>query len=55
MKEKVMVGRGNRARMWDMRCTFGSSKVDYIAIFFEHVDLFNRLNGLDVELFQRCL
>ena len=35
-----------------LKSTFRSSKVDHIAIFFEHVDLLNRLNRLDVELFQ---
>lgn len=40
------------AGFWAMEFTFRSSKVDHIAIFFEHVDLFNRLNRLDIELFQ---
>ncbi len=29
--------------------------MNHIAIFFEHVDLLNRLNGLDIELFQGSL
>jgi hypothetical protein len=29
--------------------------VDDVAVALEHVDLLNRLDGLDVELLERCL
>lgn len=47
-----MVGKAKGNRIFEVESTFRSSKVDHIAIFFEHVDLLNRLNRLDVELFQ---
>ena len=34
------------------RCTFWSSEVDHVSVFFEHVDLLDCLDGLDVELFE---
>ncbi len=41
---RVMVPRGKGKRL-----TLGSSKVDYVAVFLEHVHLFNCLDGLDIE------
>ena len=35
--------------------TFRSGEVDDVAVFFEHVDFFDRLDGLDVEFFERGL
>lgn len=35
--------------------TLGSGKVDDVAVALEHVDLLNRLDGLDVELLQGAL
>lgn len=51
----AVVGRVKRYRILGLKFTFRSSKVDHIAIFLEHVDLFDRLDRLDVELFQRRL
>ena len=31
------------------RFTLGSSKVDDVAVFLEHVDLFNCLDGLNIK------
>ena len=41
--------------IWERQRTFGSGEVDDIAIFFEHVDLLDGLDGLDVQLLQRGL
>jgi hypothetical protein len=35
--------------------TFGSSKVDDIAVRLEHVNFLNRLNWLNIKLLQLCL
>jgi hypothetical protein len=32
--------------------TFRSSEVDDVSVFLEHVDLLDRLDGLDVEFFE---
>ena len=36
-------------------CTFGSSEMNDIPIFLEHVDLLDRLDGLDIEFLERGL
>jgi hypothetical protein len=35
--------------------TFGSSKVDDVAVLLEHVDLLDGLDGLHIELLKRSL
>lgn len=35
--------------------TLRSSEVNDVAVFFEHIDFFNCLDGLDVEFLQGCL
>ena len=35
--------------------TFGSSEVDYISIFLEHIDLLNGLDRLHIQLLKRRL
>lgn len=51
MKEEVaMVGKGDGDRAFGIESTFRSSKVDHVAIFFEHVDFLNCLDRLDVKL-----
>jgi hypothetical protein len=35
--------------------TFGSSEVYHVAIFLEHIDLFNGLDRLNVQLLEGCL
>lgn len=35
--------------------TLGGSEVNHVAVALEHVDLLNRLDGLDVELLERLL
>lgn len=35
--------------------TLGSSEVDHVAVFLEHIDLLNCLDRLHIELFQRRL
>ncbi len=36
-------------------CTFGSSEMDDVSVFLEHVHLFYRLDGLHVEFLERGL
>ncbi len=43
------IGSDSRVKGSTSWFTFGSSEVNDIAIFLEHVDLFNRLDGLDIE------
>lgn len=50
LEEKAPEARRHLAR--SNRRTFRSSKVNDISVFLKHVDLFNRLDGLDVELFK---
>ncbi len=41
--------------MQEVMHTFRCSEVNDVSILFEHIDLLNRLNWLDVELLQRRL
>lgn len=37
------------------RGAFGSGEMNDVAVFFEHVDFLNGLDGLHVQFFKRCL
>lgn len=41
--------------MWGWRLTLGRGKVNHVAVGLEHVDLFNRLDGLHIHLLERRL
>lgn len=51
----VGIGKENVKIESEWKRTFGSSEMNHVAVFFEHIDLLNRLDWLHIELFQRRL